>query len=42
MPIEPPVGEMTTFRYLGADGNTLPVFDVFHKYTRPIHRTDGQ
>ncbi len=24
------------------DGNTLPVFDVFHKFTRPIHRTDGQ
>jgi arabinogalactan endo-1,4-beta-galactosidase len=28
--------------FFDADGNTLPVFDVFHKYTRPIHRTDGQ
>jgi len=28
--------------FFDADGNTLPVFDVFRKYTRPIHRTDGQ
>ena len=28
--------------FFDAGGNTLPVFDVFHRYTRPIHRTDGQ
>jgi len=28
--------------FFDEDGNTLPVFDVFHKYTRPVHRTDGQ
>ncbi len=28
--------------FFDEEGNTLPVFDVFHKYTRPIHRTDGQ
>lgn len=28
--------------FFDGERNTLPVFDVFHKYTRPIHRTDGQ
>ena len=28
--------------FFDADRNALPVLEVFHKWTRPIHRTDGQ
>ena len=28
--------------YFDANNSTGPIFEVFHKYTRPAHRTDGQ
>lgn len=28
--------------YFDEEGNALPVLDVFHKFTRPTHRVDGQ
>jgi arabinogalactan endo-1,4-beta-galactosidase len=28
--------------YFDADGNAQPIINVFHPFTRPIHRTDGQ
>lgn len=28
--------------YFDDDGNALPIFTVFHKFTRPSHRLDGQ
>jgi hypothetical protein len=29
-------------RYFDDDGNRVPVFEAFHKFARPPHRTDGQ
>jgi hypothetical protein len=28
--------------FFDADGDTMPVFDLFQKYIRPILHTDGQ
>jgi arabinogalactan endo-1,4-beta-galactosidase len=35
-------GGLVARGYFDDDGNALPIFEAFHKFTRPEHRTDNQ
>jgi hypothetical protein len=33
---------LVTRGYFDPEGNAQPILNVFHPYTRPLHRTDSQ
>jgi arabinogalactan endo-1,4-beta-galactosidase len=35
-------GGLVNRGYFDSEGNAQPIFEVFHKFTRPAHRTDNQ